>query len=139
MYVVDASVWVSRFMRTDGHHDLSRQWLLGMFGQGETVFGPAVLLPEISGPIARISGQPGLAMRIVSIVQRSPNVTLVPVDDNFSRVSADLAAELRLRGADSLYVALARQLDVSLVTWDREQLERGSAAVDVFAPSAALA
>jgi predicted nucleic acid-binding protein len=35
-----------------------------------------------------------------------------------------VAADLGLRGADAVYVALAHQLGLTLVTWDREQLTR---------------
>jgi predicted nucleic acid-binding protein len=40
-----------------------------------------------------------------------------------------MAADLGLRGADAIYVALAHQLNVPFVTWDQEQLDRTSSAV----------
>jgi len=45
-----------------------------------------------------------------------------------------LAADLSLRGADALYVALSYHLKVPLVTWDRQQRERAGERVAVHTP-----
>ena len=45
-----------------------------------------------------------------------------------------LDAVLRLRGADATYVAVAQRLDLPLITWDREQLERASRLITVRSP-----
>jgi predicted nucleic acid-binding protein len=60
------------------------------------------------------------------------------VDASLARLSADLAAQLQLGGADALYVALAQRLGIPLITWDREQLQRGLAAVTALTPDDAL-
>jgi predicted nucleic acid-binding protein len=57
------------------------------------------------------------------------------VDESLAREAAELAARLRLRGADAVYVAVARKLDLPLVTWDAEQRERGGAAIVVRTPA----
>ena len=49
-------------------------------------------------------------------------------------MAAEVAADLRLRGADAVYVAAARLLRVPLVTWDREQQQRAGAVVVVQMP-----
>ena len=41
-------------------------------------------------------------------------------------------------GSCSVYVALARRLGVPLVTWDREQRERGREAIVAWTPTAML-
>ena len=48
--------------------------------------------------------------------------------------AAQIAARHRLRGADALYVATADVRDATLVTWDREMLDRGAAVVDTCTP-----
>ena len=40
----------------------------------------------------------------------------------------------RLRGASSIYVAMADTQDATLVTWDREMLDRGAAVVKTRTP-----
>ncbi len=134
MYVVDASVWVSRFVPTDVHHQPSYRWLEAAITRGELLAAPALLLAEVAGAVSRRTGRPELAVRAVDLLEQLPNGRLVPVDAQLARLAAALAGQFQIRGGDALYVALAQQLGFSLVTWDREQAERGSAATPVFAP-----
>ncbi len=53
-------------------------------------------------------------------------------------MAAKVAANLRLRGADAFYVAAASRLDIPLVTWDQEQMERARGLVNVITPEEAL-
>lgn len=134
MYVVDASVWVGRFVPADVHYQLSRSWLGSRVGQGEVIVAPALLLPELAGAVARRTGSSDLAAGAVALVQRLPNVRLVPLDPALARLSAALAAELYLRGADAVYAALAQRLGLPLVTWDQEQQRRAVPDVTVLMP-----
>ena len=102
--------------------------------QGEPVAAPLLVLAEVAGAVARRTGVSELGARAVSQMQRLPNARLVPVDTELAQLGAQLAAELRLRGADALYVALARRLSIPLVTWDQEQRERGRPLVAVLNP-----
>jgi predicted nucleic acid-binding protein len=65
-------------------------------------------------------------------------LTLLQIDDDLARRSAGLAADLRLRGADAVYVSVADRLNLPLVTWDSEQLNRGSLAIEVRSPDQLL-
>ena len=134
MYVVDASVWVSRFVPNDVHHQPSYRWLEAALTRGDLLAAPALLLAEVAGAVSRRTGQPELAARTIDLLEQLPNSRLVTVDPQLGRLAARLAGQLSLRGGDSLYVALAQQLGFSLVTWDREQAERGRTATPVFAP-----
>ena len=136
MYVVDASVWVSGLVFTDQHHRASFDWLKLVWQ--EPFMEPVVLLPEIGGPLARITGQSAAAARMVSVVQGLSHLTLFPISESLARFTADLAAELRLRGCDALYVALASRMGIPLVTWDNQQLQRGSRVASTTTPSELL-
>ena len=134
MYVVDTSVWVSRFIFNDIHHEPSYRWLAGTVNRGELIVSPALLLAEVAGAVSRRSGQPELAARTVDLLEQLPNSRLVAIDPQLARHAALLAGQHRLRGSDAFYVALAQQLGFSLVTWDQEQADRGSAATPVLTP-----
>jgi predicted nucleic acid-binding protein len=138
LYVVDTSVWVSRFVPVDIYHQASSTWLEAQVHQGEFIVAPALLLPELAGAVARRTGLSDLGVRAVSLVQRLPNTRLIPVDAELGLLSAGLAAELFLRGADAVYTALARRLGIPLITWDQEQRQRGQAMVRVVTPQEAL-
>ena len=138
MYVVDASVWVSRFILDDVHHQPSRRWLDRQVAHEEAIVASALALAEVAGAISRRTGRSDLGTRAIASLQRLPSARLIPVDVELAQLGADLATGLRLRGADALYVALARRLGVPLVTWDREQRERGREAIVAWTPTAML-
>ena len=139
MYVVDASVWVSRFVGGDVHHVPSRLWLARLVEEGATTAAPALLLAEVAGAIARRTDRPELAIEALSLLQRLPSMRLVPIEMELAQLAGQLAADLGLRGADAVYVSLAHRLGVPLVTWDREQRERSTASIDVRTPQDLLA
>ena len=134
MTVVDASIWVSRLVSRDANHALSRAWLEGQITRGELLVSPAILLPEIAGALARRTGLAGVARRAIEQLLRIPVVRLVPIDDRVAREASRLAARLRLRGADAVYVAVARLLGLPLVTLDQEQEQRAGGMITVRQP-----
>jgi len=132
--VVDASVWVSRLVPQDVHHQASRHWLERHVASGDVLVAPIILLAELAGAIARRTGERELASLAVDRLLHIPGLRLVPVDHGLGREAAGLAGDLRLRGADAVYVAVARRLSVPLVTWDGEQLDRAKELVVVQTP-----
>lgn len=134
MIAVDASVWVSLLLVGDVHRPATRLWFRQREQVAESVVAPVLLLPEVAGVVARRTGRTLLGERAIADILRDPAVTLIAVDGSLAEEAARLAVERRLRGADAVYVALARRLNVPLVTWDREQCERSAGIVDVREP-----
>jgi predicted nucleic acid-binding protein len=56
------------------------------------------------------------------------------VDDVLAGTAARFATQLRLRGADAVYIAAAARLRLPLVTWDLEQRDRAARLVEVLIP-----
>lgn len=134
MIVVDASVWVSRLVPQDVHHVSSRQWFEQYTAGGDRLVVPILLLAEVAGAIARRTGQPDLAHRAVNHLLRLRALRIVPVDRRLGRDAAQLAADLKLRGADATYVAIARRLNIPLITWDEDQQARAEQTITVYTP-----
>jgi predicted nucleic acid-binding protein len=93
-----------------------------------------MLIPETAGAMVRITQDKNLARTAVSNLYLFPFMRLVPVDHMLVDDAADLAITFRLKGADALYVAVARQLGVPLVTFDREQLTRPASIIATIRP-----
>jgi len=134
MIVVDASVWVAWLTATDAHHAASRAWLARWMKRGRTISIPQLAVIEVAGAIARRSGSPALGRKAATTVLSFPGLHLYRLDDYLFAESAVLAAEGRLRGADAVYVAMARCFGVPLLSWDAEQLERAGAVVTAVRP-----
>ena len=132
--VVDASVWVSRMVPGDVHHDRCQAWFEAQTAAGGLLVAPVLLLPEVAGAISRRTGRSSLAQRAVDVLQALPSLRLVSVDPTLAQVAAQLAADYALRGADALYVAVAHQLGLPLVTLGSEQLDRSRAVVSTISP-----
>jgi predicted nucleic acid-binding protein len=134
--IVDASVVVSRLVSHEPHHEASARWLAGHVAGGGLVIAPALLLPEVAGAVARRTGRPRLGRLAIRAVLRLPALRLLALDEPLARAAASIAARLRIRGADAVYIAAAAELRLPLVTWDVEQRDRARAVVDVLAPGA---
>jgi predicted nucleic acid-binding protein len=134
--VVDASVWVSWAVSQDVHHQTSSCWLERSAAAGKFLVAPVLLLVEVAAAISRRTGEPRLAHLAVANLLRVPGLRLVPVDHRLGQEAARLAADLGLRGADAVYVAMARGLNIPLVTWDRDQQERAGKVIVVRTPVA---
>ena len=75
--VVDASIWVSRLIPQDEHHELCQKWLAQQRIGGVTLVSPSLLLPEVAGAISRRTGDPTLAEKAVHNLQALPGLWLV--------------------------------------------------------------
>lgn len=134
MPVVDASVCVALFNSDEPGHQASRAWLAESGEGDEPIVSPAILLAEVAAALGRGLGDKELAQRAVSFLRRDLLLELFPVTEALAVKASEIAAERRIRGCDAIYVALAKQLDMELVTLDGQQLERGALVVPTRVP-----
>ena len=134
MTVVDASVWVAALVPRDAHHVASRDWLERELRAGRPLATPELAVIEVAGAIARRTGSSALGRRAAAAVLDVPALALHALDAPGVATSTALAAERRLRGADAVYLALARILDAPLLTWDDEQIARAEGVVRARRP-----
>jgi len=128
--VTDASLWVARFVPQDKFHSAIKTWLDNRRMEGTQFLAPSFLLPEVGGAISRRTDDSDLGKRILASLENLPGLRLVEMDNALISMAAKLAVELGLRGADSVYVAVAVRLSVPLATLDVEQRDRSTAKVE---------
>jgi predicted nucleic acid-binding protein len=131
---MDASIWVSRLVPQDVHHDASRRWLDEYTALGKAMISPMLLLPELAGAVSRRVGDPRVAHEALRRLRQLPLLRLVPLDRPLVETATDLAADFGVRGADAVYVAVAQRLQLPLLTWDADQRTRGGRAVVAHTP-----
>jgi predicted nucleic acid-binding protein len=132
--VVDASVWVACYIPSDVFHLRSARWVELQASQGRRLLAPQLVLPETAGPVARVTGRPEIGMAASRDLNLNRNLGILPMDTELIAEAAELAAFLRLRGADAVYVATARRHSVPLVTWDTQMRSRAGAVIQVIEP-----
>lgn len=89
----------------------------------------------MAAAVRRLTGDESLAGEASAAVDAFGWVDLVGLDAERSRRAAEIAAATGVRGAGAVYLELAVQRGDTLVTWDRQQLQRGSALARVETPS----
>ena len=119
-------------------HAKSLEILSAIQERGDPVIVPSLLVPEIASAVARATGDSAGALEYAMAAAALPHLTLVSLTAAVARQAADLAATQRLRGADAVYVAVARRYGTTLVSLDDEQRAHGSAVVTCQTPEEAL-
>jgi predicted nucleic acid-binding protein len=99
---------------------------------------PSLLCVEVAAGVARALGDAELALALATALRALPNQTLVALDDPLAERAASLAARARLRGAGAVYAAVAHACVITLVTLDRQQLDRVPPWVRVARPAELL-
>ena len=132
---VDASVFVAAARTEEAHYPVSRRFLLQMRTQDTSLFCPILVLPECAAAIVRSTGDSALGEELVALIESVPGLHLVSFDPPLAHRAVQIATHHRLRGADSVYVAVAEAFNATLITWDAEMLERGADIVTTMTPS----
>lgn len=131
-FVVDASVWVSRLVESDEFHISVKDWMNSQREQGTTFVSPSLLLAEVGGVISRVTGKSELGLSAIRKIENLPDIRIVDMDKSLMDDASRIAAKYGVRGADSVYVAVAYTLNIPLVTFDIDQREKASKLVDVI-------
>ena len=134
MAVMDASVYIALINSQEVKHSTSWAWFEGAQSKQERIYAPVILLAEVAAVLSHGIGNLDIAHRVIHQLKRASVIELIPVTLQLAELAADIAAEHRIRGCDAIYVALADQLNESLVTLDRQQLERAAAIVPTHEP-----
>lgn len=137
-YTIDASVFVNAFNPHEEGHGASLQLLAAAQERGDPVIVPTLLVPEIASAVARASDDTVGALEFANATAALPHLTLVALTAAMARQAAELAATHRLRGADAVYLAVARRYGTVLVSRDDEQRRRGAGIVKCLTPAEAL-
>ena len=127
--VLDSSVLVASLLESEEFYARAQQYVNGLENADYTFHLPMLVVVEVAASISRRSQRNRQAILVawqqsVDDWERDGKILLYPLDrDRMSR-ALNIAEQRRLRGADSLIVALAEELDIPLRTFDREILAR---------------
>ena len=132
--VIDASVWVSRLVQQDTNHNASRLWVNRYIAAGGLLVAPALLAIEVAASISRQTGELTLAKAEAKNLYSIPSIRLMSLDSGLVWAAVDVAADPQLRTGDATYVAVAHQLNIPLVSWDKEQLQRARSLTVTYTP-----
>ena len=139
MLTIDANVWVSAQFPNEVDHEASAEMLARVVTLSIPLHQPTLLPVEVAGAIARRKQVSEEVSNTQNILAEFPGIKFHPLDEAVARNSVGLAANLRLCGADAVYVATAMATQSTLITLDREMVKRAADTVPVMTPEDWLA
>jgi predicted nucleic acid-binding protein len=139
MYTLDANIFVRDASPGDPEHATCHALMAQLYQRSTAIIVPYLVLAEIAGALSRSFRDPIRARLEVELLQDLHHIQFVPLDATVTQDAAEIAADRTLRGADAVYVAVARRYGCALVTLDREQRERAASVVRTLTPAEALA
>jgi predicted nucleic acid-binding protein len=134
-FTIDASVFLNAFNPAEAGSQVSRNLLDRLQKEGTPIIVPTLLLPEVAAAIGRGTGDSALAELFISALLKLGHLVWVPLDTQLARQAGVIAGKERLRGSDSVYVAVATRFGSVLVTLDSEQHQRASTVVPTLFPA----
>lgn len=139
MFTIDASVHINALNPREVGSAESQLCLHRLVAMRQPLFSPTLLLVEVAAAIARVLDDADIALELTRGIQALPWQLWIPLDNAVAEMAAQLGAQARLRGADAVYVAIARHYGATLITRDQQQLDRLAALVRVMTPEDVLA
>ncbi len=138
MFTVDTSVYINALNPAEGGSSESELFLERVFQRPWPVFSPTLLLVEMAAAISRVFDDAGQGLAMAQAARGLPGQIWVPLEESLTDEAVRIGAEHRLRGVDAVYAAVAHIYGTTLVTRDRQQLERLRPALLVLTPTEAL-
>ena len=135
---LDANVWVGALDLSDPASATCRACLLKAAEKSARLYSPWLLPVEVAATIGRKTRDARQGERAAEWVRRFPGHVWQPLSEACAATAEGFAANLFLRGADAIYVAVAHLSGSVLLTYDAEVLERAAKAARVMTPDAWL-
>ncbi len=135
---VDASVHINALHPAEAGSAESKAFLEWLRQTGHPVTSPTLLLVEVAAAVARGQNDSQRGLEVMQRLQKLPGHRWLLLDLGMATLAATMGAHHRLRGADAVYAAVAQHAGSTLVTTDRQQLERLRGVVAVMSPAEAL-
>jgi predicted nucleic acid-binding protein len=108
--------------RGDRFHSRCAEWLERLLIEGGPLVAPTLLEVEAAAALRRLTGDQQLVEEILAGSSALAFLELVPLTPPRAHRAAALAISTAVRGADAVYLELARERNDVLVTLDRQQL-----------------
>lgn len=121
--VVDASVWVASVDGRDAAQAQCREFFAVAVRHGVAIVVPTLAQIEVSCTLARLLRDEARAREIAEQLFSAP-VRVVAVDSAVAEEAIRIGTAARLRGADASYAAVAEMEKATLLTLDRELIDR---------------
>ena len=136
MVTIDASVWIAARFQLEPDHAASAACVVDALAGRDSIVLPWLAMAECVAAVARKTDDEALALEAGRQLRALDVVRWVALDEANTMEAMAMAAACRLRAADAVNVAVARRFGATLVTLDRELLQRCTGHVHCVTPEA---
>lgn len=134
MHCLDASVIINAQRPSEPYSKQSKDFLEEIKQKKLKVFLPEITIPEITSGLLRGTRNPKIAYEFAVVLRIVPNFSFVPVDTHLANLASWIISKTGLKSADAIYVALTFDYNLTLITLDLDQLNKGKKFVKVRKP-----
>jgi predicted nucleic acid-binding protein len=134
VYCIDASVLTAVFDENDAFHWASLRLFESVVRTDTKIVMPALALVEVAGALARKGHYYDDVIAYLDRLRSYRNIEFLSLTIDLYELAADIALRLKLKGADSTYVAVSHRYNLKLVTNDNQQRDRGKEIVATAKP-----
>jgi predicted nucleic acid-binding protein len=136
--VVDTSVWLAFLMETDDLHAQTMPFVDLLHIRGDLLVVPAHFPAEVVGVLSRTGVPEPLIDEAIDLFESNTLFDIVPMSVGDGMIAAEIARKARIRGSDAMFLALAYILELPLITWDKQQHQRGALLCRTMTPIEAV-
>lgn len=134
MFCIDTSVIISAASPKEPYFSKSKDFLTQIRERDVKVFLPEIIIPEITSGLFRAIGDSKIAYELALSFRNVPNFSFVTVDSRLANLASWVICKTGLKSGDAIYIALAFDYNLELITLDKEQLEKGKKLIKVRKP-----
>lgn len=134
MFCIDASVIISAARGGEPHSDRSKAFLDDVRRDQLKAFLPEIAIVEVASGLFRATKDAAFSTAFVQSLRAIPNFSFVVMDSRLTDRAVEVIGQTGLRSADALYVALAFDYGLTLITLDREQRTKSRSLISVREP-----
>lgn len=134
MYCIDASVLIAVFDETDTFHETSLKLFELIIQTDVNVIIPAFALVEIAGALSRKGYKIDDITNYLNYLRICKNIEFILLDNDLYESAISIALRLKIKGGDSIYIAISSFFNLTLVTYDNQQRERGKEIINTATP-----
>jgi predicted nucleic acid-binding protein len=138
VYCIDASVLTAVFDENYRFHQGSLEFLESIIESDIEIIMPAFALVELAGATIRKGYRTDDIINYLNLLKGYRNTSLLPLTMDLCELAVDVAIQLKVKGSDSIYIAVSQSYNLKLITNDRQQRERGSIVIASATPEEEL-
>jgi predicted nucleic acid-binding protein len=132
--VVDSNVFISLYFETEKFHKTAKKIYEKILLREIEPISSVLMLPEICGGISRRIGKEKAKEVRIEIENLIKKGILKLEEINVERMNSasNLAIDLQIKGSDSIFVSLAKELKIPFLTFDEEMKKKIKDKVKLF-------